>query len=380
MAGDEMAPWESGSGRKAANPAKPGSGGSGIEKPYKLPRTEDLPAIYKPDDAGFLAHGGTTVSRPGPEPRQLDPKGRLALMVLGAAAGLGLVGVLLSFVMIAPEAGPIRFVYAGLTGVVGIGAALVLLLELPRIQAARMGSFMPGVLVYGTKDQFTRAAGPVGVGTIQSATALGSGRGLLSAVFDRAAHAASPPEMVALHCDRGSGPELVGIAWDAVRELRRGDIVWFRMLKPTHFLMYHKLIPFAPRVNTDQATREEVFRALKVGQSMLREAASTKNMGKTKVFHTDADGKLTSGTAPAVKSDGSPLPANLLAPGTSFATEDQIEQAAPGTHEVPPGRQRRPGFDTKGNVKLSDPGKPLGGYAHDQGDDDSQQKGYVGDA
>ncbi|MBK9975743.1 MAG: hypothetical protein IPP14_13310 [Planctomycetes bacterium] len=374
MAGDEMAPWESGSGRRAADPTKPASG---IEKPYKLPRLDDLPAIYKPDDAGFLAHGGTTVNRPGPEPRQLDPKGKLALMVLGAAVGLGLIGLLLSFVMIAPEAGPIRFVYAGLTGAVALAAGLVLLAEFPRINAARMGSFMPGVLVYGTKDQFTRAAGPVGVGTIQSVTAQGSGRGLLSAVFDRAAHAASPPEMVALHCDRGSGPELVGIAWEAVHEMRRGDIVWFRMLKPNQFLMYHKLIPFAPRVNTDQATREEVFRALRVGQSMLREAASTKNMGKTKVFHTDADGKLTSGSAAAVKPDPN-LPApNLLAAGQSFATEDQIDQAAPGMHEAPPARQRRPGFDTKGNVKLSDPGKPLGGYAQDQGSDD---KGYVGDA
>lgn len=375
MAGDELAPWEGGSGRKPVDPAKPASG---IQKPYVVPKADKLPDIYKPDDQGFLAHGGATVPRPAPDPRPLDPKGRLALMVLGGAVGLGLLGVAMSFVVLDPESGAFRLIYAGLAGVIALVAALLLIAELPRINAFRMGNFMPGVLVYGSKEQFLKVAGPVGTGTIQGTLAHGSGRGILSAVFDRAAHAASPPEIVALHCDRGAGPELVGIAWDAVRECRRGDIVWFTLLKPNQFLMYHKLIPFAPRVVTDAATREEVFRALKVGQSMFKEAAVSKNMGKTKVFQTDAEGNLVTGRQPAAPKDAAAAEIPLAAMGANFATEEQPEQGAPGEYEAPPTfQQKTPGSDTRGNIKLSQPGKPLGGSKQNQSGD---QGGYIGDA
>lgn len=375
MAGDDLAPWESGSARRPAEAAKPGAA---PEKPYQLPKADKLPEIYKPDDAGFLAHGGTTVPRPAPDPRPLDPMGKMALMVLFAAMDLGLIGVVLSFVVLAPEAGAIRFVYAGLAGTVAALSALAMLAELGRINAFRTGSFMPGVLVYGSKDQFLKVAGPAGVGTVQSSLAHGSGRGLLSLVFDRAAHSASPPEMVALHCDRGMGPELVGIEWDAVRECRRGDIVWFTMLKPNHFLMYHKLIPFAPRVVTDQATREEVFRALKVGASMYREAASSKNMGKTKVFNTDADGNLVTGRQPAAPAAQSGAEIPLSALGASFAAGDQPDQDAPGFEELPQAPSGSPGSDPRGNMKLSPPGKPLGGTQQDNSGE--QRGGYIGDA
>jgi len=372
MAGDELAPWEANSGRKPAESAKPASG---IQKPYTLPKADKLPEIYKPDDAGFLAHGGATVPRPAPDPRPLDPKGKMALMVLGGITGLGLIGVVLSFVIFTSEAGALRLVYAGLAGVFALVAGGILLGELGRINAFRTGGFMPGVLVYGSKEQFIKVAGPTGTGTVQSMTAYGSGRGLLSAVFDRAARSASPPEIVALHCDRGAGPELVGVDWDAVRECRRGDIVWFSMLKPNHFLMYHKMIPFAPRVVTDPATRDEVFRALKVGQSMLKEPASSKNMGTTKVFHTDADGNITTGRQPAAPAGKHPADVPLSALGASFATDDQVDQGAPGEYEPPAPPKKAPGIDTHGNVKLSPPGKPLGG--HQPG---KQDGGYVGDA
>lgn len=372
MAGDDLAPWESGSARRPADAAKPGSG---IQKPYELPKPDKLPEIYKPDDAGFLAHGGATVPRPAPEPRPLDPKGRTALIVLFAAMDLGILGAVLSYVVLAPEAGVIRHVYAGLAGVLAVGAALVMVAEFNRINAFRGGSFIPGVLVYGTKDQFMKVAGPAGVGTIQSSLARGTGRGLLSAVYDRAARSASPPELVALHCDRGVGPEFVGIEWDAVRECRRGDVVWFSLLKPNLFLMYHKLIPFAPAVVTDQATREEVFRALKVGQSMFKESAQSKLAGKPVVHTTDADGKIVTKRIEAPRGDAPGLP--LAALGQNFASADQPEQGAPEDRDPPPRLGRRPGLDTEGNIRLSDPGKPLGGADQDMGATDQDR--YVGD-
>lgn len=373
MAGDELAPWEAGSGRKPAEAAKPASG---IQKPYAVPKPDKLPEIYKPDDAGFVAHGGAAVPRPAPDPRPLDPKGKLAVMVLGAAVGVGLLGVALSFVVLDPESGVIRMIYAGLAGTLALVAGLVLVVELPRINAYRMGGFMPGVLVYGSKEQFMKVAGPAGTGTVQASTAHGSGRGLLSAVFDRAARAASPPELVALHCDRGAGPELVGVAWDAVRECKRGDIVWFSMLKPNLFLMYHKLIPFAPRVVTDEATRNEVFTALKVGQSMFKESAASKVAGKPVVHTTDASGNIVTKRIEAPKGGAPGLP--LAALGQSFANADQPEQGAPGESEPPLRPGRRPGLDTEGNVRLSEPGKPLGGNQQDNTGE--QRGGYIGDA
>lgn len=323
MPGDEHAPWEEGSARKAAAKAQPASA---VQKPYKPPRVDDLPDIYKPDDSGFLAHGGATVSRPANTPRTLDAKGKTALMVLGGAVGLGLIGVVLSFLMFTAEAGAIRFVYAAVAGLVALAAGAVLLIELPRVNAYRAGSFMPGILVYGTRDQFLRVAGPVGVSTVQSMQAQGSGRGVLSLVFDRAAHAASPPELVALHCDRGAGPELVGVNWDAVRELRRGDVVWFTMLSPARLLMYHKLIPFAPRVLTDSGTRDEVFRALKVGSSMFKDHAVAKNVGTSKILHTDRDGKIAT---KELVPEPVPAPLEGLAlsePGSMLGSDDQPAQ------------------------------------------------------
>lgn len=373
MAGDEMAPWEAGSARRPAEAAKPASG---IQKPYAVPKADKLPEIYKPDDAGFVAHGGATVPRPAPDPRPLDPKGKLAVMVLGGAVGVGLLGVALAFVILDPESGVIRLIYAGLSGVIALVAGLVLLMELPRINAFRMGGFMPGVLVYGSKDQFMKVAGPAGTGTVQASTVHGTGRGLLSAVFDRSARAASPPELVALHCDRGAGPELVGVAWDAVRECKRGDIVWFSMQAPNRFLMYHKLIPFAPRVVTDNATRDEVFTALKVGQSMFKESAASKIAGKPVVHTTDASGNIVTKRIEAPKGEVLGMP--LAAPGQSFSSHDQPDQGAPDEGELPPRRGKRPGLDTEGNVRLSEPGKPLGGAQQDNSGD--QRGGYIGDA
>ncbi|MBE7492049.1 MAG: hypothetical protein HS108_09890 [Planctomycetes bacterium] len=373
MAGDELAPWEAGSGRQVPEAKRHTSG---ISKPYVMPKPDQLPEIYRPDDAGFVAHGGATVPRPAPDPRPLDPRGKIVLFALFGAMDVGIIGVVLTYVILAPEAGVIRHVYAALAGVIGAIGIVALLAEFGRINAFRSGNFIPGVLVYGTKDQFLKVAGPAGTGTIQSMTAHGSGRGLLSLVFDRSAHSASPPEIVALHCDRGAGPEFVGIAWDAVRECRRGDIVWFSMLAPNRFLMYHKLIPWAPRVVTDPATREEVYRALKVGQSMFREAAASKIVGKPKVHTTDASGNIVTKRIEAPKGEGPAIP--LAALGQSFASDDQPEQGAPGDYEPPARPGRRPGLDTKGNVRLSEPGKPLGGADQDNSGD--HRGGYVGDA
>lgn len=349
MAGDDLAPWEEGSARKAAAPAP-------APKPQAKAKVE-LPEIYKPDDSGFLAPGTSFVARPGMTPRGPEPRGRLALMALGGAAFVGLLGLLFVMFFFTADMGFIRWIYGMFPGALLAGSIIVLVSELPRLNSYRTASFIPGVLVYGTRDQFTKVAGPAGVNAVQSTTASGSGRGLLSLVFDRAAHVASPPEIVALHCDRGGGPELVGIAWDAVRELRRGDIVWFHMAAPDRFVMFHKLIPFAPHVVTDKSTREEVFRALKVGEPMFKDMASGRNMGTKKVLATDRDGKVI--TKQVEPENTEPMPTvPLSAPGAMLGGVEQPTQEAP----MPPAKARDTEVGIRpGDLRLRDPGQPLGG-------------------
>lgn len=351
MTPDDLAPWEEGSARKAAAPAQPAA-----PKPAFTGKVDQLPEIYRPDDSGFLAPGTSFVARPGATPRRPEPRGRTALMALGGGAVAGLLGLVLVFVMFGADMGVIRYIYAAFPAILLLVSVAVLVAELPRLSIYRTASFIPGVLVYGTRDQFTKAAGPAGVNNVQANMASGSGRGLLSLVFDRAAHVASPPDVVALHCDRGAGPELVGITWDSVRELRRGDIVWFHMNSPTSFVMFHKLIPFAPHVSTDKSTREEVFRALRVGEPIFKDNASGRNMGTKKVLATDRDGRIATKEVEPESSD--PLPAvPLSAPGAMLGSSEQPTQEV----ALPPKQRDTEVGIRPGDLRLRAPGASLGG-------------------
>lgn len=362
----DLAPWESGhdTGTPAAKPNRPGTA------QYRLPPDNKLPEVYKPESSAFIAPAGRVVPRPPTLPRPVEPRAKTTFMVLGAAAGIALVGTALVLAVLGEQAGAIRFVYAGLGGVVALVAIGVLALEYPRLNTYRNTSFMPGVLVYGSKAQVEKVAGPAGVGTIMMQQARAVGTGILNKVFDRSAKLASPPEVVALHCDRGNGPEFVGIEWDAVRELQRGDIVWFHMKSPYVFLMFHKMIPFAPSIQTDKATREEVFRALKVGSNMYVDRPSQQAMGKTKVFQTDADGNIVASGKRAAPQAYPAAPEIPLAQLGSLGGNDQYYQGAPGEVQ---GDEIKPGRTGKTHLyNIGDPGKPLGGHEYDPGEDDQQ--------
>lgn len=369
-ANEEAAPWEAGGQRRQPSQR---SEAVKADKPWRMPRPQDLPEVYRPDDEGFVGGAGASVPRPAPSPRPLDPRGKTALLVLAAALGLGLLSVALVFVVIDAEAGVIRTIYAAAAGMVALVAAAVLALENSRITQYRTTAFFPAVLVYGTREQMQKVAGPLGVQQIAGSLHAGDGAGLLSKVFDRSARAATAPEMVALHCDRGNGPELIGVQWDAVRALRRGDVVWYAMAGANRLLMFHMMVPFAPRIATDAATREEVFRALKVGQSLYRDIPKSQAMGKTKVVQTDRDGNIVAGQGGQPQADGGgPEPElRLSAPGAALGASDQPDQRADAVgHDT-----ELPGLP-KGmppQIKLRDSAQGLGGHAYDPGEDDNQR-------
>lgn len=360
----ELAPWESGDGPQKPG-AKPGAKpGTGV---YRLPPENKLPEVYKPDSQAFIAPAGRTVGRPPTTPRPFEARARMAFIVLGVAVAVGLLAIGLTFIVLG-DAGNIRFVYAGLGGAISVLAGLVIAVEFPRLNTYRNTHFMPGVLVYGTRAQMEKVAGPAGVGTINMATARGIGTGLLNKVFDRSARIASPPDVVALHCDRGNGPEFVGIEWDAVREFQRGDVVWFHMKSPMIFLMFHKMVPYAPSVLTDKATRDEVFTALRVGSNMFQERPTAKIMGQAKVFETNEDGKIVAAGAhrPPVYHDPDAPEVPLADAGGPLGGDQQYYQGAPG--EVAEDKPRKSSGRTH-LYRIGDAGKPLGGHGVDPGAD-----------
>lgn len=359
----ELAPWESGEGRKPFSPDAP------TEKVPRRKAPGRTPEIYQRQTEGLIVPSSNVVPRPQTTPRPLEARARMALIALGVAAAAGLIWTGLSFVIFTPEAGVLRLVYASVGILLAAAAGLVLLAELPRLNAYRMGNFIPGVLVYGSRVQIEKVVGPMGLPSVTNNVARGLGAGILNKVFDRSAHNTTPPEVVALHVNRGGHPELIGIEWSAVHELQRGDIVWFQTKGPTSLLLFHKLIPYAPWVSQDEATRKEVFEALHVGEIEFKDRAEKKAMGQTKVFGTDADGKLVVGGQPAspaqpgLGSDTRSL--GLSAQGGALGSAEQYDQGLQAgdtdTGEPPP-----PDF------RLSDPNKPLGGYNYDQGDDNNQ--------
>lgn len=369
----DIAPWESGNPRGQPEGApRPGSGISKPKKPYKLPTDRELPEIYQAQGGGFIAPGGRTVTEPPPPMRPIEGRARTALIVLGAMVGVGLLWAVLSLVLVDAQAGPLRYVYMGIGVVLAAVGGIVLLLELPRIQAYRTQTFIPGVLVMGNKNAIEKVAGPVAASAITMQRARGSGSGVLSKVFDRSVHHSSAPEYVALHADIGRGPELVGVQWDAVHEFQRGDIVWFRMLKPGQFLMFHKLVPYAPWTIADKATRERVFTVLRVGEPLFDPSTIKHNMGTKKVLATDLSGNVVVAGSPQPGADTEFVPKakmGLSPLGATLGGSDQPFQGAPGEDELEIG----PG--TTGQTekfRVSDPGRALGGHDYDPGADDQQ--------
>ncbi|MCA8911082.1 MAG: hypothetical protein KDB82_05230 [Planctomycetes bacterium] len=363
----ELAPWESGDGKQPFHPDAP------TQKVQRRKAPGRLQEIYKRQTEGIIVPSGNVVPRPQAAPRPIEPRARMALMVLGLAVFIGLAWAGLCFVIFSAEAGALRMVYASIGFLLAAVAGIILLLELPRMNTYRTGTFIPGVLVYGSRAQIEKVVGPMGIPPLQSGQAKGSGGGILSSVFDRSAHKTAPPEIVALHVNRGSTPELIGVEWEAVRELQRGDIVWFQTQSPTSLLMFHKLVPYAPWVSQDEATRKEVFDALRVGEIEYKDRAEHKAMGTTKVINTDADGNLVVG-------QGQPKPQQprrgentkqlgLSKQGGMLGGVDQFDQtnqeeAGTDMFRTPPEQ----GHD----FRISDPDKPLGGYDVDPGDDNYQ--------
>ncbi len=295
MAGDsDLAPWEKGSGvRKPAASDRV----KAAEEAYKLPADDKLPEVLKPETGGMVAAGDVTVPRPPiSTPRAISPRAKAAFVTLGVTTATGLVLAALPYVVLDASFGNIRLGAAAFGGLLALASLGVFAIEWGRLTQYRTLGFFPAVLCFGSTHQFEKFAGPAGMAGITSTRIRGSGKGILNSVFDRSAKAAHPPEVVALLVDRGGGPELVGVEWDAVRSCQRGDIVWYHAATPTSFVFFHLMVPFAPALATDRATREEAFRALKVGKSMYKEfpkkqvAAGVQRQAK--VMQTDASGNI----------------------------------------------------------------------------------------
>lgn len=370
MPDDELAPWEQGSGVR-----KPAPAGKPPEPEYKLPPDDKLPEVLKPETGAMVAAGDVTLPRPPMgTPRDIVPRARLAFGVLGAAGVAGAALAALPYLALSPDLGVVRTIMAAVGGLVALVAFGVAALEWGRLSQYRTLNFFPAVLCFGTAKQFEKYAGPAGLAGINSTRIRGSGRGLLSAVFDRSAKMAAPPEVVALLVDRGAGPELVGVEWDAVRSCQRGDLVWYHAEAPNHFIFFHLMVPFAPALATDRATREEAFRALRVGKSMFkdfpkREAAPGAMPRQTKVFKTDASGNIVgtqdgSGSSREFVEGGDADVELKLAAlgglGGPAATEAAVEGGADDAGHA--AREQGPPSRQPGKYRIGDANKPLGSY------------------
>lgn len=385
---DEAAPWEQPSPKAAAR--KSDRAAKVDSEPYKLPSDDKLPEVLKPDMGGMVASGDFSVPRPPvATPREVAPTASKAMTALIALTALGIVIVVIGFVVIPAELAVVRYGLDAMGALVALASLAVFLIESGRQTKYRNLTFFPAILCYGSTQAFTKYAGPAGVAGIGSTRIRGSGNGILNYVFDRSAHSAGAPEVVALLLDRGAGPELVGVDWEAVRQCQRGDIVWYHALSPTHFVFFHLMKPFAPALAPDRATKEEVFRALKVGKSMFKDFPKKEvagaAMGKsTKVIKTDASGNIIAAqdergqgrefVEGAPQDQGPELRVSAL--GASLGG-DPYAQQPPGeeSFDPPPETSSKRGYNAidgateysppprdVGKFRIADPDKPLGGY------------------
>jgi hypothetical protein len=388
---DDIAPWEQGSAKASARKSDRKSVTPDGE--YKLPSDDKLPDVLKPDGGGMVASGDVTVPRPPiSTPREPQTRAKTAMTALLGLTLLGLLLAVLPYLVIGESMAWLRYVMSGLGAVMLLVGLGVFAIESGRLAQYKNLTFFPAMLCYGTTQSFQKYAGPAGVSGIQSTRIRGSGKGILNLVFDRSAHAAAAPEMVALLLDRGGGPELVGVDWEAVRQCQRGDIVWYHAVAPNNYIFFHLMVPFAPSIATDRATKEEVFRALKVGKPMFkdfakREVAAGAMAKNTKVIKTDASGNIIAAQSDkgegrefvegAPEQEGREPELRLSALDAGLGGIDQPDQEAPGAIEHP-GSGRRPKYDALSGAteyspppaninkfRISDPGKPLGGYTEE---------------
>ncbi|CAG0995179.1 hypothetical protein PLCT2_02707 [Planctomycetaceae bacterium] len=393
---DDIAPWEQGSAKASARKSDRKS--VTPDGDYKLPSDDKLPEVLKPDTGGIVAGGDITVPRPPiSTPREPQPSAKTAMMALLGGAALGVVLIVVGFVVFSADLNVLRMGLAGLGGLLALACLAVYVIESGRLGQYRTRTFFPAVLCYGSTQSFTKYAGPAGVAGINATRIRGSGKGLLSIVFDKSAHAAGAPEVVALLLDRGAGPELVGVDWEAVRQCQRGDIVWYHAIAPKDFIFFHLMVPFAPAIATDRATKEEVFRALKVGKSMFKDFPKKEvagaAMGKnTKVIKTDASGNIVAAQNDSgegrefveaeAEEQGPELKLSELGGALGAAQDEQYPPGEESNDEPPPppvkpGSGRRPKYDALsgateyspppkdiGKFRIADPSKPLGGYGN----------------
>lgn len=393
---DDIAPWEQGSAKASARKSDRKS--VTPDGDYKLPSDDKLPEVLKPDTGGIVAGGDITVPRPPiSTPREPQPSAKTAMMALLGGAALGVVLIVVGFVVFSADLNVLRLGLAGLGGLLALACLAVYVIESGRLGQYRTRTFFPAVLCYGSTQSFTKYAGPAGVAGINATRIRGSGKGLLNFVFDKSAHAAGAPEVVALLLDRGAGPELVGVDWEAVRQCQRGDIVWYHAIAPKDFIFFHLMVPFAPAIATDRATKEEVFRALKVGKPMFKDFPKKEvagaAMGKnSKVIKTDASGNIVAAQNDSgegrefveaeAEEQGPELKLSELGGALGAAQDEQYPPGEESNDEPPPppvkpGSGRRPKYDALsgateyspppkdiGKFRIADPSKPLGGYGN----------------
>jgi len=163
------------------------------------------------------------------------------------------------------------------------------------------------MLLFGSINQMLKVAGPAGLAALTANTGkvTGVSSGILARIFDRSASAATAPEAVALLVNRGSGPELISIEWDAVRLMSRGDILWYHPISNAKYVMFHALIPYAPPIVIDSATKREIYKTLRVGESLYKELPQSALTGTRKVLKTDRSGNIVLAGA---KPEPAPMP------------------------------------------------------------------------
>ncbi|MCC6572444.1 MAG: hypothetical protein IT462_01520 [Planctomycetes bacterium] len=405
MAGDDLAPWEQPAPGRSASGRSRAVADQKKEEPYILPKDNELPELFRPEDRGVVLAADRTMPRPPAVPRLLESRGQFALGGAVVAALFGFAAAGAMFVAIAPEAGVIRLIFAGVGGLIALAGIVVLLAEMGRVSEYKSRTFFPALLVFGTAKQFEKVVGPGGMPALAAAPIKVSGRGLLSMVFDRAAHLSSPPEIVALMVDRGSGAEFVPVPWAAVHTIPRGDVVWYYAKSMSDYLLFHQLVPYAPQLAADKQTREEVFRALKVGKSLVKAAPKSAAMtGQTKAVKVDRDGNLVVDRDASGRQAAADAEAAKVEPAR--AERGKVEQGktdpgldatrmrdklstmqGPGMPPPPPAkpdsgrrppvlapnRQQTPSAPRVEKFRIADPGKPLGGSTNpdDYGDDKS---------
>ncbi|MDC1142078.1 hypothetical protein OAU50_03230 [Planctomycetota bacterium] len=345
-AGGEAAPWDGGAQKQTTQ----------IDN-FQLPPDNKLPVIYQPDSSDFAASAGRTVAQPDQAPRKAEPSGNKIFIGVATGEVIGIGLAIFAFAVMPAELNPLPTIL----GVIGILIALVanvaLISELPRMAMYTKSSFIPGVLVYGSAERFKDVLGAGGIIGMQSRPVMPLGEGGVSKLMKRQSPLPCPHEMVGLHVNRGRGPEIIPVDWDAVREFVRGDIVWFSMKGPQKFIFFHKLYPYCPNVRADRVTRDGIFTTLRVGGIQQLALPKSTAMGQTKAFNVNADGQIMTGNQPdAAPTNGDAGTVGIGGHLGGGISEDSFQQPD----------------STDTDFRMADPDQGFGHFDQDIGTDDRQ--------